>query len=70
MECFECSLVGRFEKITVGPRGLIFYPFSMDIRTKLVLALVAVALGSMIALSGVMYGLTTQQLKDSRLEQL
>lgn len=42
----------------------------MDIRTRLVLALVAVALGSMIALSGVMFWFTTGQLKKSRLEQL
>jgi PAS domain S-box-containing protein len=42
----------------------------MDIRTKLVLSLVAVALGSMIALGGFMYLFTNRQLKDSRLEQL
>ena len=42
----------------------------MDLRTKLVFALVAVALGSMIALGGFMYVFTSRQLKDSRLEQL
>ncbi len=42
----------------------------MDIRTKLVLAVVAVALGSMIALGGFMYWFTNRQLKESRLEQL
>jgi PAS domain S-box-containing protein len=42
----------------------------MDIRTKLVFALVAVALGSMIALGGFMYWFTNRQLKESRLEQL
>lgn len=42
----------------------------MDIRTKLVFALVAVALGSMIALGGFMYWFTSRQLKESRLEQL
>lgn len=42
----------------------------MDIRTKLVFALVAVALGSMIALGGFMYWFMNRQLKASRLEQL
>lgn len=42
----------------------------MDIRTKLVFALVAVALGSMIALGGFMYWFTNRQLKESRLDQL
>ena len=42
----------------------------MDIRTKLVFALVAVALGSMIALGGFMYVFTSRQLEDSRMEQL
>ena len=42
----------------------------MDIRTKLVLSLVAVALGSMITLGVFMYSGTSSQLKTSRLEQL
>jgi len=42
----------------------------MDIRTKLVFALVAVALGSMMALGGFMYGSTNRQLERGRLEQL
>ena len=42
----------------------------MDIRTKLVFALVAVALGSMIALGGFMYLFTNGQLKRARLERL
>jgi len=42
----------------------------MDIRTKLVFALVAVALGSMIALGSVMYWYTNRELKKLRLEQL
>ena len=42
----------------------------MDIRTKLVFALVAVALGSMIALGGFMSWFTNRQLEENRLEQL
>lgn len=42
----------------------------MDIRTKLVFALVAAALGSMIALGGVMNLFTTGQLRRARLDQL
>ncbi len=42
----------------------------MDIRTKLVFALVAVALGSMLALGAVMYASSKSVLKDRRLEQL
>jgi PAS domain S-box-containing protein len=42
----------------------------MDIRTKLVFALVAVALGSMIALGGFMYWFVNRQLKETRLGQL
>ncbi|MFH1763010.1 MAG: PAS domain S-box protein [Gemmatimonadota bacterium] len=42
----------------------------MDIRTKFVLGLVAVALGSMIALGAFMYSHTTRQLERHRLEQL
>ena len=42
----------------------------MDIRTKLVFALVTVALGSMIVLGTFMYRFTNRQLKESRIEQL
>ena len=42
----------------------------MDIRTKLVFSLVAVALVSMIALGGVMNWFTTGQLERARLDQL
>ena len=42
----------------------------MDIRTKLVFALVAVALGSMLALGGVLYASAGSALRDRRLEQL
>ncbi len=42
----------------------------MDIRTKMVLAVVAVALGSMIALGGFMYWFTSRHLKEVRLDQL
>ena len=42
----------------------------MDIRTKLVFALVAVALGSMAALGWVMYTSAELTLRESRLEQL
>jgi len=42
----------------------------MDIRTKLVFALVAVALGSMAALGWVMYSSAEEALRESRLEQL
>ncbi len=46
------------------------YPFLMDIRTKLVFAVVAVALGSMLTLGAVMYVSAGNALRDRRLEQL
>ncbi|MBT8398790.1 MAG: PAS domain S-box protein [Gemmatimonadetes bacterium] len=42
----------------------------MDIRTKLVFALVIVALGSMVALGGLLYLDTSQVFEDSRVEEL
>lgn len=42
----------------------------MDIRTKLVFALVSVALASMLALALAMYGSVTRELEEIRLEQL
>jgi PAS domain S-box-containing protein len=42
----------------------------MDIRTKLVFSLVAVALGTMAALGAFMYSVTNQQLMESKQEQL
>ena len=62
--------MGRHGKETVGPQAPIFYSITMDIRTKMVLAVVAVALGSMIALGGFMYWFTSRHLKESRLDQL
>jgi PAS domain S-box-containing protein len=46
------------------------YRISMDIRTKLVFAMVAVALGSMLALGAVMYVSAGNALREGRLEQL
>lgn len=42
----------------------------MDLRTKLVFALVAVALGTMVALGSFMYFSTNSQLRETRLQQL
>ncbi len=42
----------------------------MDLRTKLVFALVAVALGTMFTLGAVMYFFANGQLRDTRLQQL
>lgn len=47
-----------------------FYSIRMDIRTKLVFAMVAVALGSMLALGAVMYVSAGNALRERRLEQL
>lgn len=46
------------------------YRIPMDIRTKLVFAMVAVALGSMLALGAVMYVSAGNALRERRLEQL
>jgi PAS domain S-box-containing protein len=42
----------------------------MDLRTKLVFALVAVALSTMVALGGFMYFFANRQLRNTRLQQL
>ena len=43
---------------------------SMDLRTKLVFALVAVALSTMVALGAFMFFFANRQLRETRLQQL
>lgn len=70
LSCWPLPRIPPQGRKTVGVGTPFFYAIRMDIRTKLVFVLVAVALGSMFPLGWIMFKSAEVNFRENRLEQL